>query len=338
MVTSPHFANPALAPSHAASPMSTFANLRDWCCERGAEWSPTLEVRDGERGRGVFATAPIKEGELLLRLPASLIIQPSGPIAKLVANGECSKLLGLALTHMHESRVAEPRAPYFADLASQPPPNVPLRWREARTERMHRARITSSGEGGGVDGVRGCRPSAHATCCHDPRQADVAQLLGTSLLPRGCSAADAEAAAEAHFKEAVLPAMRAAGEAWLPAALHERGAFEVPLASPLASRAASTRCVMRRRPAQASHTRRTAHLAPGRYGGDMGEIRTHAAPLISHLVTRCRCPSRGSSRARSSGASRTSTAPPASGRTWAPTRPPPSRATATASSCCPSST
>ena len=134
-VTSPHFANPALAPSHAASPMSTFANLRDWCCERGAEWSPTLEVRDGERGRGVFATAPIKEGELLLRLPASLIIQPSGPIAKLVANGECSKLLGLALTHMHESRVAERRAPYFADLASQPPPNVPLRWKEVRPER-----------------------------------------------------------------------------------------------------------------------------------------------------------------------------------------------------------
>ena len=120
---------------HRASPMSTFANLRDWCCERGAEWSPTLEVRDGERGRGVFATAPIKEGELLLRLPASLIIQPSGPIAKLVANGECSKLLGLALTHMHESRVAEPRAPYFADLASQPPPNVPLRWKEVRPER-----------------------------------------------------------------------------------------------------------------------------------------------------------------------------------------------------------
>ena len=60
----------ALAQSRAASPMSTFANLRDWCCERGAEWSPTLEVRDGERGRGVFATAPIKEGELLLRLPA----------------------------------------------------------------------------------------------------------------------------------------------------------------------------------------------------------------------------------------------------------------------------
>ena len=92
-------------------------------------------MRDGERGRGVFATAPIKEGELLLRLPASLIIQPSGPIAKLVANGECSKLLGLALTHMHESRVAEPRAPYFADLASQPPPNVPLRWKEVRPER-----------------------------------------------------------------------------------------------------------------------------------------------------------------------------------------------------------
>ena len=142
--------------------MSTSTNLRDWCCERGAEWSPTLDVRTGERGRGVFATAPIKEGELLLRLPSSLTIQPSGPIAKLVANGECSKLLGLALTHMHESRVAEPRAPYFADLASQPPPNVPLRWKEVRPERT-----VLAAEGGCVDGMRGCRPSAHATRCHD---------------------------------------------------------------------------------------------------------------------------------------------------------------------------
>ena len=112
------------------SPRAMFASLREWCCERGAEWSSTLEVRDGEHGRGVFATASIKEGELLLRLPASLIIQPSGPMASRVASGECSKLLGLALTHMHESRVAEPRAPYFSDLASQPPPNVPLRWKD----------------------------------------------------------------------------------------------------------------------------------------------------------------------------------------------------------------
>eukprot|EP00964_Phaeocystis_antarctica_P029899 scaffold16857_cov52-Phaeocystis_antarctica.AAC.2 len=60
--------------------------------------------------------------------------------------------------------------------------------------------------------------------------------------------------------------------------------------------------------------------------------------LISHHVLHCRCRSRGSSRARSSAASRTSTAPPASGRTSGPTRPPPSRATATACFCCRSST
>ena len=68
----------------------------------------------------------------------------------------------------------------------------------------------------------------------------MAQLLGTSLLPRSCCAADADAAAAAHFKEAVLPEMHAAGEAWLPAALHERGAFEVPRAS----RAVMMRCAM----------------------------------------------------------------------------------------------
>ena len=149
------------------------------------------------------------------------------------------------------------------------------------------------------------RPCAHTPHC----QADVAQLLGTSLLPRSCCAADADAAANAHFKEAVLPAMRAAGEVWLPAALHERGAFEVPLVS----RAVMMRCVLRMR-------------------------RVRYETLISHFVIQCRCRSPGSSHARSSAASRTSTAPPASGRTSVPTRPPPSRATPTAWFCCRSTT
>ena len=70
-----------------------FANLRDWCCERGAEWNSALEVRDGSRGRGVFTTEAIAAGDLLLRLPPSLIISPSGRIAELVERGECSKLL-----------------------------------------------------------------------------------------------------------------------------------------------------------------------------------------------------------------------------------------------------
>jgi hypothetical protein len=135
-----------------------------------------------------------------------------------------------------------------------------------------------------VDGVRGCRPSAHATCCHDPRQADVAQLLGTSLLPRGCSAADADAAAEAHFKEAVLPAMRAAGEAWLPAALHERGAFEVPLASPLASRAISPISPLYLRAFEVPLASPLASRAAStRCGAGRHRHLTHAAPLISHL-------------------------------------------------------
>ena len=101
---------------------------------------------------------------------------------------------------------------------------------------------TSSGEAGSVDGMTAdlSVPVLTPHTATARRQADVAQLLGTSLLPRSCRAADADAAADAHFKEAVLPAMRAAGEAWLPAALHERGAFEVPLAS----RAVRSRCEM----------------------------------------------------------------------------------------------
>ena len=105
---------------------------------------------------------------------------------------------------------------------------------------------TSSGEAGSVDGMTAdlSVPVLTPHTATARRQADVAQLLGTSLLPRSCRAADADAAADAHFKEAVLPAMRAAGEAWLPAALHERGAFEVPLASRISRCEMMMRCAM----------------------------------------------------------------------------------------------
>ena len=50
--------------------------LLEWACERGARFSDKLEVRDGERGRGVFATHDIEVGEELLHLPASLAVRP----------------------------------------------------------------------------------------------------------------------------------------------------------------------------------------------------------------------------------------------------------------------
>ena len=278
---SPHgkFACAAVLASADVPPESwMFTTLRDWCCERGAEWNTALEARDGERGRGVFAMAPIKEGELLLRLPASLIIQPTGPMAQLVASGECSKLLGLTLAHMHESRVAEPRSPYFADLAAQPPPNMPLRWKEVidapsplhRPDPLHQpAPLT--------------RPHVYQPCvaAHHP------------------------------------PPRRTGRPTWLscsaPRSCHEAAAPPTP-----------------RRPPRRTSKRRCYRPCVPRARRGCRRRCTSAQPSS--------CLSRGSSRARCWAASPTSMAPPASGRTSARMRPAPLHATATACSCCRSST
>ena len=104
------------------------AHLISWARQRGAEWSSSLDVKDGARGRGVFANRPIRPGDLLLRLPTSLAVRPSGRLADLVAQGECSNLLALVLTVMHELFVRAPRLPFFHLLATSPPPGCPLLW------------------------------------------------------------------------------------------------------------------------------------------------------------------------------------------------------------------
>ena len=58
-------------------------SLLEWARKQGAHWSSNLEVREGERGRGVFASVDISQGDLLLRLPICLAIKSTG----------CSELL-----------------------------------------------------------------------------------------------------------------------------------------------------------------------------------------------------------------------------------------------------
>jgi hypothetical protein len=114
----------------------TVAALLHWATQRGAHFSPSLAVRDGDAGRGVFCVAAVRSGDLLLRLPDSMAVRPlGGPIAALVAHGECSQLLGLVLTLVHELFVAAPRKPFFALLAATPLPRVPCLWSAA--ERLH---------------------------------------------------------------------------------------------------------------------------------------------------------------------------------------------------------
>jgi len=106
-------------------------------------------------------------------------------LKELCEGGECSSVLALALTVLHELHVASPRTPYFEDLAAAPPPGVPLLWPEE----------------------------------------DVMRLAGSSLLPTKdgdsaaakASAVVAAAAATASFEEDVRPVMTAVGIEYLPA-------------------------------------------------------------------------------------------------------------------------
>eukprot|EP01044_Picomonas_judraskeda_P011348 COSAG03_NODE_1536_length_3911_cov_2.531742_4_plen_481_part_00 len=113
------------------------AGLLRWASLGGAHFSPSIAVRDGDVGRGVYCMAAVRTGDLLLRLPDSLAVRPSGAIAALVAGGECSPLLGLVLTLVHELFVAAPRKPFFELLAATFLPGLPCLWSAA--ERLHLA-------------------------------------------------------------------------------------------------------------------------------------------------------------------------------------------------------
>ena len=53
------------------------AQLVDWVVRKGGFFSPSIAIHAGKLGRGIFATAPIKEGEEIVKVPVSLIIADS---------------------------------------------------------------------------------------------------------------------------------------------------------------------------------------------------------------------------------------------------------------------
>jgi len=93
----------------------------------GAELHEAVVVKEGQRGRGLFAAAPIANGALLLSVPLSHAVVPAGPLADLVPT-RCSRLLALALTVLHEIHVKSPRDPFFEMLAASPFPATPSLW------------------------------------------------------------------------------------------------------------------------------------------------------------------------------------------------------------------
>ena len=108
-------------------------------------------------------------------MPDALTVRPTERL-----KGQCSNLLALALTVVHELHVARPRSPYFEFLKATPLPSLPLLWEEA----------------------------------------DLRWLACSSLLPPGLTVSTASVAAAAAatraFEDDVLPLMNLAGEDYLP--------------------------------------------------------------------------------------------------------------------------
>lgn len=73
-------------------------DIIDWVTSAGGFFSPSLTIREGKLGRGVFATEPIKSGEAIIGVPVELIIgrnvrHPCVAVEALraeLALGECS--------------------------------------------------------------------------------------------------------------------------------------------------------------------------------------------------------------------------------------------------------
>ena len=160
----------------------------------------SLAIRDGERGRGVFATVAIAKGTPLITIPSALAVRPLDAMAQRIASGECSRLLALVLTVVHGIHFRCEENPFFALLQTSPPPDCPLLWEEAQLR----------------------------------------YLEGTSLLQQadgsGAAASKAAASAREAFHGVVLPLMKQIGEALLPSSVQTQRAFATAL-SWVASRA-----------------------------------------------------------------------------------------------------
>ncbi|KAL1499083.1 hypothetical protein AB1Y20_013597 [Prymnesium parvum] len=95
----------------------------EWAIAHDAHLLPSLEVRDGPRGRGLFARSAIRAGVRLCRVPDALRLDPPPSLAS-----SCGSLLALSIRLLHETHVASPPSPYASLLAASTPPRLPLLW------------------------------------------------------------------------------------------------------------------------------------------------------------------------------------------------------------------
>lgn len=152
--------------------MDSVDALLAWGRSSGVHWEVTLEVRDGRRGRGVFASAPIERGTLLLRLPLELAVHPPPPVINL----GCSNLLALALTVVHEIHVAQPRKPFFSLLAATPTPALPLLWTESDLSHLSSVSL--------LPGSDAAAASAAGSATFEEDVLPMMEALGELYLPR----------------------------------------------------------------------------------------------------------------------------------------------------------
>ena len=97
---------------------------------------PCWKCAKGLAAAASFAKQAIAHNDLLLRLPLSMMIHPPDKLAEMVASGETSKILALALTVVHGLHVSSPRTKFFDLLAASPPPDLPMLWDSASLEHL----------------------------------------------------------------------------------------------------------------------------------------------------------------------------------------------------------
>lgn len=72
---------PPLHVQHAASEMQRLSALLEWVQSHGGWLNPSLELRDGQFGAGVFAVQPVRNGEALVKTPQGLTISGDSVLA-----------------------------------------------------------------------------------------------------------------------------------------------------------------------------------------------------------------------------------------------------------------
>ncbi|ANB15957.1 Rkm3p [Sugiyamaella lignohabitans] len=111
-----------------------YANLIEWMVENKIELSSLIKIDESPLGGvGVFSTADIAEGDVVLRVPKDCVLSPvTCGIANLLDEHELDGMIGLTIAYMFEKSQGE-KSPWFGFLKTIRPPDhdLPRFWPEA---------------------------------------------------------------------------------------------------------------------------------------------------------------------------------------------------------------